>query len=216
MKVAVIAGANRGIGFALVDALARSWSGTGTVYLTTRNDSDGASATERLRAKGLPVEWLRFDLSDPASPFALAKILRQRHGVVDVAALNGAYAPRAGTPAVEDARPMIEANSHGSLRFLRAFQPILNENSRVVIVASGFGTLASIPENLRPAFNTNNHGVEDIDRAMDGYVGAVENGTAAAGGWPEWVKIPSKVGQVAVTRTFAREFARIPDRLKAS
>lgn len=35
--------------------------------------------------------------------------------------------------------------------------------------------------------------------------GAVEEGRAAAEGWPEWINIPSKVGQVAAVRIFARE-----------
>jgi NAD(P)-dependent dehydrogenase (short-subunit alcohol dehydrogenase family) len=211
-RVAVIAGATRGIGLALVRALARDRGSADTVYLTARRARDGESAVAALAADGLRADWLPFDLADPASPAALAATLRDRHGRIDVAVLNGAYAPRGGVPASQDARPMIEANNHGSLRFLRAMTPLLNANGRLVIVASGFGVLASLPEPLRPQFDTTKQGPDAIGAAMDRYVAAAEAGRAEAEGWPAWVNIPSKVGQVAVMRSFAKEYARDPAR----
>ena len=95
-RVAVIAGATRGIGFALTRALARAWESSDQIYLTARHPADGQAAVDRLVADGLSVGWLPFDLADPASPEALALALRDRHGGVDVALLNGAYMPRAG------------------------------------------------------------------------------------------------------------------------
>jgi len=205
-RIAVIAGATRGIGRALVEALAAQWGAAGTVYLTARRAEDGIAATTALRADGRNVDWLMFDLDDPQGPKGIADILHSRHGGVDVAVLNGAFAPRDDVPAVTQARRMIEANNHGTLRFLDAFAPIMRQNGRLVIVASGFGVLASLPEQLRSRFDTNRRSASEIDRAMDDYVLAVEAGNAGAEGWPEWVNIPSKVGQVAVTRAFAREW----------
>jgi carbonyl reductase 1 len=89
--------------------------------------------------------------------------------------------------------------------------PILNEDARLVVVASGFGTLKSLPPGLWPRFDTS-RGPDAIVATMDGYVAAAEAGTAVAEGWPDWVNIPSKVGQVAVTRAFARAYERDPAR----
>jgi len=205
-KVAVIAGATRGIGRSLVRALAREWGPSGTVYLTARRPADGEAVVDALAAEGLSTRWLPFDLADQASPGALAATLRERHGRVDVAVLNGSYVPRAGAPAAEDARAMIAANSHGSLRFLRAMAPVMAANGRLVVVASALGRLANLSEALRPRFDTT-QGPDAINAAMDRYVAATEAGTAEADGWPAWVNIPSKVGQVAVTRAFARQYA---------
>lgn len=205
-RIAVIAGATRGIGRALADVLAGQWGASGTVYLTARRAQDGVSATTALRASGRNVEWLPFELVDPQSAQQLADALHSRHGGVDIAVLNAAFAPRDDIPAAAQARPMIEANNHGTLRFLNAFAPIMRENGRLVIVASGFGVLASLPEKLRPQFDTNVRSASEIDAAMDDYVAAAERGNASVEGWPEWVNIPSKVGQVAVTRAFAREW----------
>jgi NAD(P)-dependent dehydrogenase (short-subunit alcohol dehydrogenase family) len=211
-RVAVIAGATRGIGFALVRALAQAWARADTIYLTARRAADGAAAVERLGIEGLHVRWLPFDLTDPAGAAALATAVRERHGGLDVAVLNGAYAPRADLPAAAEARVMIEANNHGSLRFLRAMAPLLRDHARLVIVASAFGTLESLPASLRPRFDTTAQGPDEIDAAMDAYVAAAEAGTAEREGWPAWVNIPSKVGQVAVTRAFARQYALDPAR----
>lgn len=205
-RIAVISGATRGIGRALVDVLAGRWGAGGTVYLTARRAEDGVAVTAALRANGRNVDWLPFDLDDSGSAQRLADTLHARHGGVDVAVLNAAFAPRDDIPAAAQARRMIEANNHGTLRFLNAFSSIMRANGRLVVVASGFGVLASLPENLRPRFDTNMRSASAIDRAMDDYVVAVETGEAGAEGWPEWVNIPSKVGQVAVTRAFAREW----------
>ena len=39
---------------------------------------------------------------------------------------------------------------------------------------------------------------------MDDYAAAVRTGTAAAAGWPDWINVPSKIGQVASVRVLAR------------
>jgi carbonyl reductase 1 len=44
-----------------------------------------------------------------------------------------------------------------------------------------------------------------VDGVMRAYAAAVEEGRAAAEGWPTWVNIASKVGQVAAMRIFARQ-----------
>ncbi|MBN8892232.1 MAG: hypothetical protein BGP12_13710 [Rhodospirillales bacterium 70-18] len=206
-RIALIAGATRGIGLALVEALAREWAGEGMVYLTARRAADGEAEARRLTGLGLRVGWLEFDLADPGGAARLAGELRRRHGGVDIAVQNGAYAPKDGVSTAAEAETMIAANNHGTLRFLRAFAPLMRDDGRLIVVASGMGRLANLPAPLHERFNTFRHSPSDIDLAMDGYVAALRAGTAAAEGWPDWVNIPSKVGQVAVTRAFARQFA---------
>ena len=215
-RVAVIAGATRGIGLALVAALARAWRSDDVVYLTARKPDDGGRATAAARkAAGLSaarIDCLPFDLVDRQAADRLARTLVERHGGVDVADLNGAFAPAQDAPPERDARPMIEANNHGALRFLRAMAPILRDNGRLVVTASGFGLLKNLPERLRPRFDTRANSAEAIDRAMDDYVAAAEQGRLEKEGWPRWINIPSKIGQVAATRAFARAYAVDPAR----
>jgi len=203
-KIGVILGGTRGIGLALSAALARCWGAAGQVYLTARTAADGARVTAKLAAQGVAVDHVPFDLADPGSPARLAVLLKARHGGVDVVVQNGAYMPRAGVPAAQDAPPMIASNSHGTLRVLRAFLPVLRSGGRMVVVASSLGVLGKLPEHLRARFDTGAGDPDAINAVMDAYVAAVEAGVADHEGWPAWVNIPSKVGQVAVTRAFAR------------
>jgi carbonyl reductase 1 len=203
-KVGIVLGATRGIGYALVKALSEFWGDEGIVYLTARDNGSGRSAVAALAAEGVGAQYLLFDLVDPAAASRAAALLRERHGGVDVVVQNGACMPRAGIAAVDDARPMIEANSHGTLRVLNAFLPVLREHARMVIVASSLGVLSKLPPALRARFRGAQGDPAAINRIMDDYVEAVESGTAQAEGWPDWVNIPSKVGQVALVRAFAQ------------
>lgn len=203
-QIAIVLGGTRGIGRALVESLARDWADRGIVYLTARRAADGGATVAELASRGVAVRWLPFDLADRDAPATLAQALADRHGGVDVVVQNAAYMPRSGVPARDDARPMIEANSHGTLRVLRAFLPVLRRHGRLVVVASSLGVLAKLAPSLRPRFDTQAGDPDAINAVMEAYVAAVEAGTAAAEGWPDWVNIPSKVGQVAVTRAFAR------------
>jgi NAD(P)-dependent dehydrogenase (short-subunit alcohol dehydrogenase family) len=47
---------------------------------------------------------------------------------------------------------------------------------------------------------------------MAGYVDAVESGSAAGEGWPEWINVPSKVAQVAAMRVLARDQRELAER----
>jgi NAD(P)-dependent dehydrogenase (short-subunit alcohol dehydrogenase family) len=203
--IGVVLGGTRGIGRALARCLARRLGPDGRIYITARQAADGERVQQSLMAEGIAVGCLIFDLAEPGSPGRIAKELSDAHGRVDYVVQNGAYMPRAGVPASEDARPMIAANSHGTLRVLRAFLPILNPNGRLIVVASSLGVLARLPEALRARFHTTDADPDRINRVMDAYVEAAEGGTAEREGWPAWVNIPSKVGQVAVTRAFARQ-----------
>lgn len=205
-KVAVVTGSNRGIGLALVRALCRLWGDAGVVYLTARRDADGEAAVALLRGEGLSPVYHRLDIASDESVATLAEHVGRTHGGIDVVIQNAAYAPQPGSSAQDDARPMIEANNHGSWRMLRAFRPLLRPNARVLVVASGFGTLSRLPEQLRPVLDGDARSAAEIESALDAYVAAAEAGTAGDAGWPDWVNVPSKIGQVALTRAVAREW----------
>ncbi|WP_219895041.1 SDR family NAD(P)-dependent oxidoreductase [Aquisediminimonas profunda] len=202
-KIALILGATRGIGRALVSLLKQDLGDRGTVYFTARSEADARRVEAEFLTEGLEVGGLILDLAEPESPARLAAEIMKRHDGLDFLVQNGAVMPRPGIPAAEDARPMIEANSHGTLRVLRAFAPLMRENGHMLIVASKFGVLSFLPEHLADRFRAAEGDPDAVNAIMDDYVRAAEAGIAEAEGWPDWVNIPSKVGQVAVTRAFA-------------
>lgn len=205
-RIGLIIGGNRGIGKALAVALATYWGSDGKVYLTARRETDAVRAKSQVvQLTGTELGYFALDLSATEDPKRVADEFNKLHGGIDIIVQNGAYLPRHGYPAIDDARSMIEANSHGTLRVLEAFLPLLKEHGHIVIVASALGVLKSLPEHLRGEFNTLSKGPRQINEAIGHYVEAVESGEARKLGWPDWVNIPSKVAQVALTRSFARE-----------
>lgn len=207
---AFVSGANRGIGLAVIRALCRELGSDASVYLGARNLAQGQQAAESLASTGLNATPVRFDLTDAATHGALAE--RVGSSGLDVLVLNGAYAARPGVPAKDQVRVMIEANNHGNLAALETLAPHLNENARVLVVASGFGTLDNLPEAVRPKLGAPDATPEQIEAAMDDYVLAVEAGRETEEGWPEWINLPSKVGQVATVRAFVRRWDQDPQR----
>ncbi|ACY19217.1 SDR family NAD(P)-dependent oxidoreductase [Haliangium ochraceum] len=206
-RVAVITGANRGLGFALVQALCRAWSEDDVVYLAARDAERGERAVAELAGETPSPRLGILDLAAPATIEAFAGELRERHGGIDVLIQNAAYAARPGVPGAEQVRVMVDTNNRGTVRLLQAMRPLLRDGARVLVIASGFGTATQLTPQLRERFDTQHMSFADLDALMDAYAAAVEDGSAAEQGWPEWINIPSKIGQVAAMRIFARELA---------
>jgi len=117
---------------------------------------------------------------------------------------NAAAVISPGVPSAEQVADLISTNNLGATRMIRSFGPLLRPGGRFAITASSFGTLGSLPARLHPRFDTQTMSLDDLDQLMRDYADSVRSGTAAGQGWPDWINIPSKVGQVAAVRIYAR------------
>ncbi|MEM7023398.1 MAG: SDR family NAD(P)-dependent oxidoreductase [Pseudomonadota bacterium] len=207
-RTALVTGANQGLGLALVKALSQRLEVDDTVYLAARSDDRGRAAVESLEGSSAKVSFVRLDVTEPASIAALGRMLEDRHGGIDIVASNAAARITKDQPQAEQVRAFVATNNHGSRALYGALEPILHRDARYVMVASSFGQLHRLPSNLHPMFDTDTLSLDDIEASMDRYVEAVEAGRAADEGWPEWINIPSKIGQVATARIAARDIAR--------
>lgn len=97
-KVAVVTGANQGLGFALVRRLGQTLGKQGIVYLTARDRQRGEAAVKQLQAEGLSPDFHLLDVTDDTSVAALADVLKQRHGGVDIFISNAAARISPGVP----------------------------------------------------------------------------------------------------------------------
>jgi carbonyl reductase 1 len=203
-KVALVTGANQGLGLALVRGLCRQLGDQGVVYLTARDRQRGVAAVQQLQAEGLAPQFELLDVTSGQSVLALAMLLRERHGGVDIVISNAAARISPGLLPAQQVAQFVNTNNHGTYRMISAFTPLLKEGARFVVVASSFGSLRHMPSHLHHLFDAEQLALEDIEDTMDAYVRLVESGQAQAEGWPEWINIPSKVGQVAAMRVIAR------------
>ncbi|KAI9018858.1 hypothetical protein DFJ74DRAFT_728037 [Hyaloraphidium curvatum] len=220
--VGVIVGGTRGIGHALAKALAQDVASSqdgGVVYLTARNEESGRKAVETIpvpAAGSTSVKYLVADLSDPSTLDSLAEHVRKEHPEgLDALVINGAYAPRDGIPADEDAPLMIRTNNHGTEHLLRTFPTLMKPGGRILVVASGFGMLKNIPgkatrDKFRAAISKGD--ISGVGALMDQYVAETLAGTESEewGGWSYKSLLVRTVGQVAAARALATSLASQP------
>jgi carbonyl reductase 1 len=205
VRIGVVTGANQGLGRAVVAGLARAWGEHGIVYLTGRDRQRVGEAAAALARDGLRVVPGVCDVRDGGALEGLAKQIADRHGGVDFVDSNATAALFPGVPFGEQVDDLINANNLGATRMIRFFGPLLRRGGRLVVTASDFGTLAGLPAHLHSRFDTETMSLDDLDQTMRDYAGAVRSGAAAGQGWPEWINIPSKIGQVAAVRIYARD-----------
>jgi carbonyl reductase 1 len=188
-----------------VRALCRTLDTDSTVYLAARDIGRGEAACALLQREGLSPVLIQLDIADAASVSAAADELRARHGGIDILIQNAAARITRETPQEDQVGRFVDTNNHGTLRMIEAFVPLLRDNARFIVVASSFGSLRHLDPRLHARFDSPGLTLHDIERAMDEYVVATRDGTASDAGWPDWINVPSKIGQVASVRVLARD-----------
>ncbi|MEO7734308.1 MAG: SDR family NAD(P)-dependent oxidoreductase [Kofleriaceae bacterium] len=207
-KIAIVTGATRNLGAALVHGLAERWHAGDVVYLTGRDSARVAAALAAIVvAPGAPRAEVRgelLDVSDRAAVDRFAAAIAERHGGVDLV-LSNHYArvnPDDDPAAVID--HYVAVNNLGTSHVLRAFAPLLRDGSRLLVVASSAGTLRVLAPVLHPRFDGLTS-LDEVDAAICRWRDAVRERRAPGEAWPAWINIPSKIGQVAAVRAVAHE-----------
>jgi carbonyl reductase 1 len=209
-RIALVTGANQGLGFALAEGLAQRLESGDVVYLTGRNGEAVRAAAERVARPRAEVRAAVLDVRDAAAVDALASEIEARHGGIDIVFSNAAARLAPETPWAKLVEPFVETNNLGAIRMLRSFAPLLSPGGRFLVVASDFGSLRELPPHLHGRFDTDVMTLDDIEATILAWRDAVMDRRAAEEGWPDWLNIPSKVGQVAAVRVVARQ-RRIAD-----
>ncbi|RZU15678.1 short subunit dehydrogenase [Kribbella rubisoli] len=197
-RIALVTGANQGIGYALVEELASRMNPEDLVLLTGRNPDRVAAAAARIKGVA-KVEGRVLDVTDGEAVERLAEEL----GVVDIVVSNAVGPLEPGKTPSEQVDEFVDVANLGAQYMLRAFGPRVRAGGRLVVVASSLGTLEQLPEELWGRFD--GVSLEDVEKVVEEWRAAVHEGTAAAQGWPEWINLPSKVAQVAAVRAVAAE-----------
>jgi len=201
-RIAVVTGANQGIGFALVEGLAARMKPEDLVLLTSRDPGRVAEAAARIHGVA-QVEGRPLDVSDDAAVAKLAADLQAEYGGVDIVVSNAIAPLTPDRTQREQADQFIAVANGGTDSVLRAFGPVLRPGGRLLVVASSLGTLDQLDPKLHPLFD--GPSFDQIARTVEDWRRSIHAGTAADQGWPEWINAPSKVAQVAAVRAFAAD-----------
>ena len=146
-KIAVVTGANRGIGFEMCRQLAHLGI---KVILTARNEEKGRIAAEKLRDDGLDVVFHSLDVTNEGSIRSLAEWIEETFRRLDILINNaGILLDRGYTTLqadIDKVRETMETNVYGPLRLCKALVPIMlkNDFGRIVNVSSGAGAFSKM------------------------------------------------------------------------
>jgi len=143
-RVALVTGANKGIGFQIARQLAEAGI---VVVIGARDTGRGRAAAEALAADGLNARSVELGVTDPASIKAAANVIDAEHGMLDILVNNaGIVDERDGPPslaAAEAVRRVMETNFIGALNVTQTMLPLLRRSqaARIVNLSSSLGSL---------------------------------------------------------------------------
>jgi NAD(P)-dependent dehydrogenase (short-subunit alcohol dehydrogenase family) len=205
-RIALVTGANQGLGFALAAGLAARMDPEDLVLLTGRHArrvADAAAAASARAGTRSRVIGRVLDVAEAGAVAGLAADLADRHGGVDIVISNAIAALTPDRPQSEQADAFIDVANGGTHAVLRSFGPVLRPGGRLIVVASSLGTLGHLDPRLRPLFDGAT--LEQVKAAVESWRTALHDGTAEEQGWPRWINVPSKVAQVAAVRAVAAQ-----------
>lgn len=138
-KIALVTGANRGIGFAIAQELGARGV---MVLLGSRNEARGKQAAESLAAQGLSVAPLEIDVTDATSIANAAAEVECRYDRLDILVNNAAIAGSSQGPpsevTLEQLREVYDTNVFGVVAVTNAILPLLRRSpaGRIVNMSS--------------------------------------------------------------------------------
>jgi NAD(P)-dependent dehydrogenase (short-subunit alcohol dehydrogenase family) len=142
--IALVTGANKGIGYEIAAGLgALGWS----VGVGARDEERRDAAVAKLRAAGADAFGVPLDVTDDASVAAAARLVEERAGRLDVlvnnAGVTGGMPQEPTTADLGVIRTAVETNVLGVVRVTNAMLPLLRRSAspRIVNMSSSVGSL---------------------------------------------------------------------------
>ena len=169
-EVALITGANKGIGLAVAHQLGALGYG---LWLGCRDAKRGESAVSELRDAGFDARLLVIDVADAKSVAAARAHFERENEALDVlinnAGISIGAATRVTEEAVDDMRAMFDVNTFGPIRVTQAFLPSLRRSkaARIVMVSSSLGSVSETIDPASPIWNAGYPGYSASKSALN-------------------------------------------------
>jgi NAD(P)-dependent dehydrogenase (short-subunit alcohol dehydrogenase family) len=154
-RIALVTGANKGIGFEVARQLARKGF---HVFMGARNADAGRAATKKLQSEGDAATFIELDVSNPESIRRAAEEFSRQADHLDTLINNAGILLDEDKDILKISQETFETtlrtNSLGQLLVAQAFVPLLKQSNqpRIVNVSSGGGQLADGADGWAPAY----------------------------------------------------------------
>lgn len=145
-KIALVTGANKGIGFETAKQLAQK---NIKVLLGARNETEGKKAEATLRDLSLDVTYVKLDISNSADIVNVKNYIEGEYGVLDILINNAAvfldsawFGNNTETVSLQTLRDTFDINYFGTVELTQALLPAIkkSESGRIVNISSVSGS----------------------------------------------------------------------------
>jgi NAD(P)-dependent dehydrogenase (short-subunit alcohol dehydrogenase family) len=176
-KIALVTGANRGIGFETVRQLAKEGI---KVLLGARSDERGKEAESKLKNEGLDVEFLQLDVDNETSHETAANYIENTYGRLDVLVNNagilvdgdenGGPAP-ASLTTTQAFRKTFDTNFFNTVALTQKLLPLIKKSDagRIVFLSSLLASLSSHSDPSSDIYNMKLPAYDISKTALNGY-----------------------------------------------
>jgi len=155
-QVALITGANKGIGFAIARKLGKQGI---TVLVGARDLDRGGAAVGKLKAEGIDAHPVRLEVTDAKSIEEARKFIEQRFGRLDILVNNAGVLPDQGKTAstlpLDMLRQVFDTNVFGVAAVTQALLPLIRKGpaGRIVNMSSSLGSLTLNSDTKGPYYD---------------------------------------------------------------
>jgi len=176
-KIALVTGANRGIGFETARQLGREGI---KVLLGSRSEEKGREAEAKLKSEGLDVELIRLDVDDPKTHASALKYIEATYGKLDILVnnagilvdetSNGGFVPPSET-SQDVLRKTFDTNFFNTIALTQTFLPLVKKSDagRIVFLSSALGSLTWHSDPASPIYNYKLPAYDISKTALNGY-----------------------------------------------
>lgn len=154
-RIALVTGANRGLGFEISRQLGRMGI---IIVASARNGADASSTVERLKSEGINAHSVILDVAAPSAIEVLPTLLEDQFGGLDILVNNAGVMVDDGIKpsrlSLETLRATFEINVFGAFAVTRAVLPLIRKSSfgRIVNMSSSLGSLADMGDPASPYY----------------------------------------------------------------
>ena len=145
-KIALVTGANKGIGFETAKQLAQK---NIKVLLGARNETEGKKAEATLRDLSLDVTYVKLDISDSEDIATVTSYIESEYGVLDILVNNAAvfldsewFGNNVESVPMKTLRDTFDINYFGTVELTQALLPLIKKSDagRIVNISSVSGS----------------------------------------------------------------------------
>ena len=175
-KIALVTGANKGIGFETARQLAKEGV---TVIAAARNEAKGKAATAALQQQGFDVEFLQLDVDNAADIQRAYDYIDQKYGRLDILINNAGVQLESNgwgentAPKIEDQvlRETLDTNFFSVVQLTNTLLPLLKKSNagRIVNLSSILGSLNLHANPASPIYDSKLFAYNTSKTALNAY-----------------------------------------------